>query len=670
MTSRLMVLMAVSIGAALFVFWLFGRRKRPVLARMEDSLPQGNNAPEKVISAELEPFEYSSVLQKIQTESITVAAVKPAIERAAVAEVNTVESTSDEGGPRLSDEGILASNDTACEAGPEVGSGEQFLRIGSQESVFLASNENSLEPDVPEISLGIADIVAARASQFPEPFAVIGKLTIEDTLAAERVIPEDDPDEGAAEFVRDVSTTEAGTNGAQPTGELEESIAQEAESPGWRYRPPTQKPQRPAAARPENAKTKRAEPSELRLEIRVCLRFDRSGGFCEIGLLPERAPELEDEVEVKSGGTTLRLVGEEDWYQEIRPQNIGESLRHGLELKTKFGDQRRARWLLSGRDIYVIASHPRVSYRVSTSRLALSRSHVVLCVPEKLQQVEDILNEAGCQGYTKLDESHGVPAGWVGLNGVLPTKAIQLEAGTDPLYAIKPAPDIEIELEGGVRLRNQVWLAGYPPRINLFGQVTSSVKFLIDDKEAHQTEGGSFLVDGYDLPGQHFAYCEGLSCSRSYSIEEPPDSWLAWPAYQYGQVDICGPLVRPAPRATRRNAVTVPMSNPILLGAEPGQIFRCSTRSVQRWKGYVPFDVVWALPALPLICNKKTARILQFANAPCIFSRDHRQQSLGWCNAILDASRKGLQIEGEFPNSADQWREYKKVARVIWRSKR
>jgi len=91
---------------------------------------------------------------------------------------------------------------------------------------------------------------------------------------------------------------------------------------------------------------------------------------------------------------------------------------------------------------------------------------------------------------------------------------------------------------------------------------------------------------------------------------------------------------------------------------------------VQRWKGYVPFDVVWALPAIPLICNKKTARILQFSDAPCIFSRDHREQYLGWCNAILDASRKGLQIEGEFPNSTAQWREYKKVARGIWRSKR
>ena len=29
--------------------------------------------------------------------------------------------------------------------------------------------------------------------------------------------------------------------------------------------------------------------------------------------------------------------------------------------------------------------------------------------------------------------------------GVSPTKAIALELGSDPFYAIKPAPDIEIE---------------------------------------------------------------------------------------------------------------------------------------------------------------------------------------------------------------------------------
>ena len=83
----------------------------------------------------------------------------------------------------------------------------------------------------------------------------------------------------------------------------------------------------------------------------------------------------------------------------------------------------------------------------------------------------------------------------------------------------------------------------------------------------------------------------------------------------------------------------------------------------------MPFDVVWALPAQPLTCNKKTARILQFADKPLM---PHRAgtRPLVWCSAILDASRKGLRIEGGSAESAERWSEYKKTARNIWRGRR
>jgi hypothetical protein len=41
-----------------------------------------------------------------------------------------------------------------------------------------------------------------------------------------------------------------------------------------------------------------------------------------------------------------------------------------------------------------------------------------------------------------------------------------------------------------------------------------------------------------------------------------------------------------------------------------------------------------------------------------------------WCSAILDASRKGLRIEGGSAESAERWSEYKKTARNIWRGLR
>ena len=195
-----------------------------------------------------------------------------------------------------------------------------------------------------------------------------------------------------------------------------------------------------------------------------------------------------------------------------------------------------------------------------------------------------------------------------------------------------------------------------------------AVKVLIDGEETSLMADESLAVDGYDRPGEHVVYCEGSSCSRSYSIETPPDVWEEWPAYHFGQAEICGPLVR-IPQASGRRVFSVPMSNPLLLGAEPGQIFRCSPRSVKTWKGFVPFDVVWALPAHPYICDKKTARIIQFSQTPLVLPNT-RKHVLGWCAAILEASRKGLLIQNSSSEGTALWKEYKKAARSMWMAAR
>jgi hypothetical protein len=461
------------------------------------------------------------------------------------------------------------------------------------------------------------------------------------------------------------------TNGAsgdlgfpEPAEEHFDDSTQKALS---RYRPPVQKPPRQVTKRPADRATARAASSGVTLDIRVRLTLDRLG-FCAITFLPGRTAEMDDEVAVRLGTGSLGLMAQEDWYQDLSFSDTGRYLRDGFELNGVLSDQRRARWLLKGRDVYVLAAHPRASGFVSATRLALGRSDIVLCAAELVEAVEAVLKEAGCEGYSRLDETLGLPPGWAGFRGVTPVRAIALDVSTsDPLYAIKPAADIEIELEAGVWLRNSVWLAGYPPQIKLFGQTNAGMKVLIDGKEAQFTAEGFLVVDGYDLPGPHSVYCEGLS--RSYSIQEPPDSWEAWPAYQFGEAVICGASVQLPPEEAERRAFTVPMSNPLLIGAEPGQVFRCSSRPVALWKGFVPFDVVWALPAQPLICNKKTARILQFSDKPLMPLRAGTRP-FAWCSAILDASRKGLRIEGGSAESVVRWADYKKTARSIWRSRR
>jgi hypothetical protein len=409
--------------------------------------------------------------------------------------------------------------------------------------------------------------------------------------------------------------------------------------------------------------------SDSPLDIHVHISFDRFD-FCVIALLPDRTPQLDETAEANYEDGTLQLVAQEEWYQDLVFEKIGAYLKNGLELRASLADGRRTRWVLRGRSIYVLASHPHASAYVSTNRLVLGRSHLVLCTIDTVTKVESLLNESGCQTYDASDQSLGVPPGWVLLCNVVPTKPIILDAGIDEFYALKPAPDVEIDLEQGIRIRNSVWLAGYPPRIHLFGQIDGTAKITIDGKEALRTTEGVLSVDGFDSPGKHTVYCEGFSCSCSYSIEEPPDSWPEWAAHHFGQADICGPLVRLAPEAANRRVVTVPMSNPLLIGAEPGQIFRCSPRRVANWKGFVPFDVVWALPAHPLISDKKTARILLIAFAPLVLPKKPARRALGWSIAILDASRKGLRLEDSSPEAAVLWRQYRKSARNIWRATR
>jgi hypothetical protein len=437
-----------------------------------------------------------------------------------------------------------------------------------------------------------------------------------------------------------------------------------------RYRPPSQKPPRQKDSQDEKRESNRASPEEATASIRVRLTFDRAG-FCNFSLLPERTSGMDDEVSVILRGQQTQLLGQEVWYEDLPFSDTGMELRKGLEVKGRLADGRRARWLLTGRDLYVLASHPRATGFVSTDRLALGRSHVVLCVAEIAEAVEAILNEACCTGSTKLDETLGVPSGWIALRDVSPTKAIALNSGIDHFYAIKPAPDIEIDLQGGLRLRNSIWLAGYAPRVTLLGESNVPVRVWIDGKEALRSEEGSLTAEGYDLVGEHSVYCEGLSCSASYAIEEPPESWEQWSAYSYGKAAICGPLTQVRSEAAERRIVTAPMSNPLLLGASPGMIFYCSRRNVARWKGYVPFDPVWALPAHPLTSNKREASIIQLADMPVVsVNGPYSKAALSWSNAILDASRKGLRIANESPQSKASWSTYKKVARSIWRRAR
>ena len=87
----------------------------------------------------------------------------------------------------------------------------------------------------------------------------------------------------------------------------------------------------------------------------------------------------------------------------------------GFELKGVLSDQGRARWLLKGREIYVLASHPRASGFVSTTRLALGRSHVVLCVENLVAASRSDSERGGMRGIYKIGRNawYAIWLGWI-----------------------------------------------------------------------------------------------------------------------------------------------------------------------------------------------------------------------------------------------------------------
>src|SRR5262249_1872640 len=154
------------------------------------------------------------------------------------------------------------------------------------------------------------------------------------------------------------------------------------------------------------------------------------------------------------------------------------------------------------------------------------------------------------------------------------------------------------------------------------------------------------------------------------------DFWDPWDAYAWslGEASasgtqsrpaICGVLVRP-PRVARADSrpAVVAASNPILIGARPGEIEVCTPRGDVRaglCVGFPWLEPIWAIAADALECDKRQARVLLIGPAVTVDRRDQessmhsggsaaRRRALAWrihrwCAAILAAGRKGLQTE-------------------------
>lgn len=418
------------------------------------------------------------------------------------------------------------------------------------------------------------------------------------------------------------------------------------------------------------------EPRALPIDVRLLFR---RGGACVVSLLAQRSEDLPSSVSVTGGGGVVELSAlQDEWYEDVILENLGAVLRDGTEWVART-EERHVRWVLSGRDVYVLRASSFLGGFVSAPKLTLGAEQVVLCLHSCAPQVLAVLAEAGATG-TLAEGTSGVPEGWVVLRGVAPTRAVPPVEGDDILNVLRPRADFEIEFRGGLRLGRGRWLWRHPPVVIIRGEPPASAQVTIDRKSAMPDADGVYRCDGWDAPGTHEVWCGDRS--RSYTLDRPAEDWEAWcahgplpaPASSGRLVDlgaICGALVSPPPAPQGYHTVSVPSTNPLLLGARPTDVWHCGTRTdilTGRIVASVPFEPVWALPADLMRCNRERHAIRLVGRpvppAPEVFQY-RGAVTPRWASLILDACRRRLRVS---PGAnADLWLAYKLSARSIRR---
>jgi hypothetical protein len=413
------------------------------------------------------------------------------------------------------------------------------------------------------------------------------------------------------------------------------------------------------------------QPRGQSLEVNVQAVFDRHG-FCQVRLLGQRPPDSAQDVEVRSGRETFVLSAYGDaWYEIDAGENLAVLLGKGFQLSARGSIGAQPSWRLSGRDVYVLAGRHGLAGSVSTTWLRMGRGdQVVLCKAGRVQEVMAVLEQAGCGQMEARGEDFGAPAGWVFFRRVEPLRTLPHASGNDILDVLRPLPEVEIELDNGLWLYDSVWLAGFPPKISVSGDIPSHTEVRIDNHPAAHQENGSFTAPNWDQDGDHIVWCGGTQAK--YSISSPSPDWEPWQPYDYAGGTVCGATAKPR---KADQLATVPITNRMLLGAKPGEVFQCGMRAGMEWTGFVPFEVVWAIPDDALHSDRNNHRVLLFAAVPPDLhtgaGKFHRREKLAvwrWCQAILDCRRKGLPISPVQSEAEQLWRNYARLARKMWRT--
>jgi len=418
---------------------------------------------------------------------------------------------------------------------------------------------------------------------------------------------------------------------------------------------------KPGKSRKRERKKRDSNLRERPLEIRVTAHPDHHG-FCTFSILAKRPTQSPPELNVRCGNEGVALIEyNEAWYEAAATDDLMAWLSGVVFTDKRKGDSRYS-WQLSSRPLHVLAVQQGFGNLVSTTRLCVARKHLILCRADFVRRVQHVLDEVGCHPVESRGEDFGAPSGWVFLWPVVPFQPRPPVEGDDILNALRPQPELDLVLEGGIWLHDSTWLVGYPPRITISGVRPVDQLVHINGMPAVESGNGSYSTPGYDKPGDYSVWCAGKT--RRYSIAEPQAKCDRWEPHTYHGGSVCGALVTTS-RDASQLPVTVPASNPVLIGSVPGQVFFCPPQVGTEWTGFVPFPVVWALPADPLRCDRSVRKVVLVTRlTPKVSSaRVERPRKTDsscwlWCKSIRDCRRKGLALSPRDEEVEALWRAY------------
>ena len=182
-------------------------------------------------------------------------------------------------------------------------------------------------------------------------------------------------------------------------------------------------------------------------------------------------------------------------------------------------------------------------------------------------------------------------------------------------------------LEGGIRIERQTWLGGFPPRIRFRGDTSTSDAVPIDGREATLSPDGSYrCLDGIRPASTPF----GARAAREHTRSERGRG--------LGAVGCVHVVARRARYSRHNRARRSAACSCARQAARPTAARRCSRiksgadrcapgrdRESARpasdvraglCVGFPWFEPIWAIPAMRVHCDKRTARVLLIGPRP------------------------------------------------------